>query len=271
MPPGPLRRRGRRDGEGNKDGSYYVVDRDSGSLVWKAVEQGNGNVQDSQAIGGFIGNTAVALLDNPDQLALLRQDVRHIPTAIEEGLRYNGPAKGTMRVAAGDMEIRGASIKNGDRVLLWMAAANRDPEKFAAPDTFDVTRSPNPHLTFSHGIHFCMGAPLARLELEVALTHILRRFPKLTLAGPDGKPLIETDLTGIFGLQESLSYESAVVGTYQLVVRANGAAVESGPYEARLDVKASASLEDRKRITGSSFSAIDFQATRATALDPVRS
>src|SRR5882672_2777223 len=72
---------------------------------------------------------------------------------------------------------------------------------------------------------------------------------KLTLAGPDGKPLIETDLTGIFGLQESLSYESAAAGTYQLVVRANGAAVESGPYEARLDVKASASLQDRKRIT----------------------
>ena len=65
-----------------------------------------------------------------------------------------------------------------------MAAANRDPEKFASPDTFDVARSPNPHLTFSHGIHFCMGAPLARLELEVALTHILRRFPKLALAGP---------------------------------------------------------------------------------------
>lgn len=132
----------------------------------------------------LIANTLVALLMSPDQLALLRQDERHIPTAIEEGLRYNGPAKGTMRVAAGDMEIRGASIKTGDRVLLWMAAANRDPEKFAAPDTFDVTRSPNPHLTFSHGIHFCMGAPLARLELEVALTHILRRFPKLALAGP---------------------------------------------------------------------------------------
>jgi len=75
-----------------------------------------------------------------------------------------------MRVAAGDMEIRGASIKNGDRVLLWMAAANRDPEKFTSPDTFDVTRSPNPHLTFSHGIHFCMGAPLGG-ELEIALTH----------------------------------------------------------------------------------------------------
>jgi pimeloyl-[acyl-carrier protein] synthase len=132
----------------------------------------------------LIANTLVALLMSPDQLALLRQDERHIPTAIEEGLRYNGPAKGTMRVAASDMEIRGSSIKNGDRVLLWMAAANRDPEKFASPDTFDVTRSPNPHLTFSHGIHFCMGAPLARLELEVALTHILRRFPKLALAGP---------------------------------------------------------------------------------------
>jgi cytochrome P450 len=132
----------------------------------------------------LIANTLVALLTAPDQLDLLRKEERHIRTAIEEGLRYNGPAKGTMRAAATDMEIRGVRMRKDDRVLLWMAAANRDPEKFANPDTFDVTRSPNPHLTFSHGIHFCMGAPLARLELEVALTHILRRFPKLALAGP---------------------------------------------------------------------------------------
>lgn len=132
----------------------------------------------------LIANTLVALLAAPDQLELLRKEERHIRTAIEEGLRYNGPAKGTMRAAATDIEIRGVPIRKDDRVLLWMAAANRDPEKFANPDVFDVTRNPNPHLTFSHGIHFCMGAPLARLELEVALTHILRRFPKLALAGP---------------------------------------------------------------------------------------
>jgi cytochrome P450 len=132
----------------------------------------------------LIANTLVALLSAPDQLDLLRRDERHVRTAIEEGLRFNGPAKGTMRVAAADMEIRGAPIRKDDRVLLWMAAANRDPERFNEPDKFDVTRNPNPHLTFSHGIHFCMGAPLARLELEVALTHILRRFPKLALAGP---------------------------------------------------------------------------------------
>jgi cytochrome P450 len=132
----------------------------------------------------LIANTLVALFAAPDQLALLRKEEGYIRTAIEEGLRYNGPAKGTMRAAAADLEIRGVKIRKDDRVLLWMAAANRDPEKFPDPDTFDVTRSPNPHLTFSHGIHFCMGAPLARLELEVALTHMLRRFPKLALAGP---------------------------------------------------------------------------------------
>ena len=86
-------------------------------------------------------------------------------TAIEEGLRFNGPLKGTMRVAGEDMTIAGRGrCKTGDRILLLMGAANRDPAKFADPETFDVTRNPNPHLSFSHGIHFCLGAPLARME-----------------------------------------------------------------------------------------------------------
>lgn len=132
----------------------------------------------------LIANTLVALLAAPDQVELLRREEKYIRTAIEEGLRFNGPAKGTMRVTAEDIEIRDTPIAKGERVLLWMAAANRDPAKFSDPERFDVTRDPNPHLTFSNGIHFCMGAPLARLELEVTLSHILRRFPKLELAGP---------------------------------------------------------------------------------------
>jgi cytochrome P450 len=100
-------------------------------------------------------------------------------TAIEEGLRFNGPLKGTIRLAGEDMELHGEQMRKGDRVLLLMGAANRDPAKFEDPESFIPTRDPNPHLSFSHGIHFCLGAPLARMEAEIAFNEILRRFPKM--------------------------------------------------------------------------------------------
>jgi pimeloyl-[acyl-carrier protein] synthase len=102
-------------------------------------------------------------------------------TAIDEGLRFNGPLKGTMRVAGADMTIVDKQVREGDRILLLMGAANRDPAKFNDPETFDVTRSPNPHLSFSHGIHFCLGAPLARMEMEIAFNEMLKRFPRMHL------------------------------------------------------------------------------------------
>lgn len=129
----------------------------------------------------LICNTLTTLLTLPDQLRLLRENPRHMRTGIEEGLRYNGPLKGTMRVAGADMTIAGQSVRKGHRILLLMGAANRDPEKFDNPESFDVTRSPNPHLSFSHGIHFCLGAPLARMEMEIAFNELLRRFPKMYL------------------------------------------------------------------------------------------
>jgi cytochrome P450 len=129
----------------------------------------------------LICNTLTTLLQTSDQLALLREKPQHMKTAIEEGLRFNGPLKGTMRVAGEDMVIADKQVRFGDRILLLMGAANRDPAKFDDPERFDATRYPNLHLSFSHGIHFCLGAPLARMEMEIAFNELLRRFPRMEL------------------------------------------------------------------------------------------
>jgi cytochrome P450 len=134
----------------------------------------------------LICNTLTTLLQEPDQIKLLRENPGFMKTGIEEGLRFNGPLKGTMRVVGEDQALRGRAVKKGDRVLLLLGAANRDPGKFADPERFDVTRNPNPHLSFSHGIHFCLGAPLARMEMEIGFAELLRRFPKMSL-GSDVK------------------------------------------------------------------------------------
>jgi cytochrome P450 len=127
----------------------------------------------------LICNTLTTLLDLPDQIEFLRTNPAAMRTAIEEGLRYNGPLKGTMRLAGEDIEIAGQNVRSGDRILLLLGSANRDPSKFEDPERFISTRDPNPHLSFSHGIHFCLGAPLARMEAEIAFNEILRRFPKM--------------------------------------------------------------------------------------------
>jgi cytochrome P450 len=131
----------------------------------------------------MIGNTVAALLQQ-GQWQRLRENPTMVKTAIEECLRFNGPMKGTMRAAGEDMVIGGVNIKQGDRVMLLMASANRDPEQFADPERLDISRNPNPHLAFGHGIHFCLGAPLARLEVEIGLTEMTRRFKNIELAGP---------------------------------------------------------------------------------------
>lgn len=132
----------------------------------------------------LICNTLTTLLDLPEQFEFLRKNPQAMRTAIEEGLRYNGPLKGTIRLAGEDMELHGQSVSSGDRILLLMGAANRDPAKFEDPETFNPTRDPNPHLSFSHGIHFCLGAPLARMEAEIAFNELLRRFPKMATKTP---------------------------------------------------------------------------------------
>ena len=131
----------------------------------------------------MIGNTVTALLQS-GEWQRLREQPQLVKTAIEECLRFNRPMKGTMRAAAEDMVIGGVQVKQGDRVMLLMASANHDPEQFADPDRLDIGRNPNPHLAFGRGIHFCLGAPLARLEVEIGLNEMIRRFPDIALAGP---------------------------------------------------------------------------------------
>jgi cytochrome P450 len=127
----------------------------------------------------LIGNGTVALLTHPDQLAALRADLSLIPNAIEEFLRFDAPVPhSTFRYAAVDTEIGGVVIPAGDQVLISIAAANRDPEKFAEPENLDVAREDRRHIAFGHGIHFCLGAPLARMETRIALEEIVRRFPR---------------------------------------------------------------------------------------------
>ena len=130
----------------------------------------------------MLSNGILALLRHPDQLELLRDEPAMFGTAIEEMLRYDGPVQIAARIADRDRELRGLALNQGDAVIVMLGAANRDPDVFADPDTFDITRSPNPHVAFSHGMHFCLGATLARAEAHILLSRLLDRFPKLRLA-----------------------------------------------------------------------------------------
>ncbi len=120
----------------------------------------------------------------PDQRALLISDMeRHLPGFIEETLRFTNPVLHFRRTATRDVILGGARVGAGDKLLLWYPAANRDGSVFEGPDTFDLTRSPNPHLAFGVGPHFCLGARLGRLQIGVMLTELLRRLPDIDVAG----------------------------------------------------------------------------------------
>ena len=137
----------------------------------------------------LIGNGTYALLRNPDQLAALREDPALVPDAVEELLRYDGPVGfATLRYAAEPMRLGTAELDAGDFVHVAVGAANRDPAKFRDPDRLDLARRPAGHVAFGHGIHFCVGAPLARLEAEVAFSQLLHRFPRLRLADEAATP-----------------------------------------------------------------------------------
>ncbi|MCW2886240.1 MAG: hypothetical protein JWL58_3102 [Streptosporangiaceae bacterium] len=131
----------------------------------------------------LIGNGALALLRNPGELAWLRAHPEAASAAVEELLRYDPPVQLTLRSALEDAELAGATIKQGEMLLLLTGAANRDPTVFGDPDRLDLRRPPSGHLSFGLGIHFCLGAPLARLEGEIALTRLFRR--EVSLASGD--------------------------------------------------------------------------------------
>jgi cytochrome P450 len=130
----------------------------------------------------LIGNGVLTLLRNPDQLQKLRADLSSIPSAVEELLRYESPSQHTARMAPYDTELGGKLIRKRQAVIAIMGAANRDPERFPDPDRLDITRKDNRHLAFGWASHFCFGAPLARLEGQIAFETLLRRFPSLALA-----------------------------------------------------------------------------------------
>jgi cytochrome P450 len=136
-----------------------------------------------EASVNVVGNGFVALLRHPDQLARLRADASLVPSAVEEMIRYDAPLQLFERTAREDLELGGCVLRAGEKAAALLGAANRDPDVFPDPDRFDIGRSPNPHLGFGAGVHFCLGAPLARVELQVAVAALLRRLPRLELAG----------------------------------------------------------------------------------------
>ncbi len=135
-----------------------------------------------ETTANLVGNGLLALLNNPDQMELFR-NTEDAACAVEEFLRYDSPVQYTGRAARVDFDLHGTKIRAGEGVRFLLASANRDEAVFANPDRLDITRHPNPHLSFGGGIHYCLGAELARLEGRIALSTIVRRFPNLRLAG----------------------------------------------------------------------------------------
>jgi cytochrome P450 len=129
----------------------------------------------------LIGNGLLTLLRHPEEMERLRRDPALVPTAVEELLRYESPSQHTARLAPEDVELGGRLIKRGQAVIAVMGAANRDPERFPDPDRLDLGRADNRHLAFGWAGHFCFGAPLARIEGQIAFSVLLRRLPNLRL------------------------------------------------------------------------------------------
>lgn len=135
----------------------------------------------------LLGNGLLALLKHPAQLQALKTNIadeKIVAAAVEEMLRWDGPSLAQVRITAADYELGGKVMRKGERVFQMLAAANRDPAVFAAPDDFDIARADNRHLTFGFGIHFCLGAPLARLEGQIAFPILLHRLKDIALTAP---------------------------------------------------------------------------------------
>ncbi|MDK8179937.1 cytochrome P450 [Paenibacillus sp. UMB4589-SE434] len=145
------------------------------STIWLLLIAGH------ETTANLIGNGMLALLQHPEQMDMLRKDYSLLPSAVEEMLRYAGPIMLGSRIAGEDITLNGKRIYKGEMVLVSLAAANLDSQKFIEPDVFNITREENQHLAFGKGIHHCLGAPLARLEGQIAIGTLLQQFPHLCL------------------------------------------------------------------------------------------
>ncbi len=161
----------------NEFGGQPMSDADFASFFVQLVTAGNDTTQTMLSSG------LLALLQHPDQLAALRADHSLIPGAVEEILRWANPLHYFRRTATADTELHGVPIAKGDKVAMYYTSANRDESVFADPQAFDITRSPNPHLSFGNGAHFCLGAHLARLEGRLFFEELLATFPTIELTG----------------------------------------------------------------------------------------
>ena len=158
------------------DGEYL---NDVDCLSYYVIGASAGHDTTSAAISGGL----MALAENPDQLARLKADMSLMPLATEEIIRWSAPVKEFMRTATADTEVRGVPIKEGESVLLSYVSANRDEDIFENPHKFDVGRDPNKHLSFGYGVHFCLGAALARMEINSFFTELIPRLDSIELAG----------------------------------------------------------------------------------------
>jgi cytochrome P450 family 142 subfamily A polypeptide 1 len=135
-----------------------------------------------------ISGGMLALLDSPDQMADLRTGSADLTIAVEEMIRWVSPIQNMARTVTRDLEFGGQKMGEGDQVILFYPSANRDEDVFADPQVFDICRQPNPHIAFGFGRHFCLGASLARLEVKVMFSELLRRLPDIQLATGDVLP-----------------------------------------------------------------------------------
>jgi hypothetical protein len=147
----------------------------------------------------LIGNGVLALLRNPKELEKLQDDPSLIKNAVEEMLRYESPVLMSGRTPLEDRTIAGTEVAAGQSVTPILAAANRDPEVYAEPERFDITRESTDHHSFGGGVHYCLGAPLARAEAQIAIGTLVRRFPAIRLSG---SPLVWRRVPGFRGLSK---------------------------------------------------------------------
>lgn len=166
-----------------RDGSDRLSEDELTSMVFLLLVAGH------ETTVNLLCNGTYALLTHPDQLALLRAEPERLPAAVEELLRFDGPLQVPIpSVTAAPVEVAGVTIPAGEVVLPALLAANRDPDRYDDADRLDITRSSTQHLAFGHGLHHCLGAPLARLEGRIGIGSLLARFPGLRLADPGAEP-----------------------------------------------------------------------------------